>query len=392
MRWSLLLLLSALSFVSYVLRTNISIAAKLMMPELGIDEVQMGRVFSAFLVGYALLQMPAGALGDRFGPRSVFMGAALIWGVATLLTGLVPGGAAALAALLVLRFVLGGAQATTYPVGARAVGSWFPEANRAFANSFVIAGLPLGSAITPPIVSALMVTAGWRASFFITSGLGIVVALLSWWLVPRETPREKSAPSSLAAVVRNRNLWFLGLSYFFEGYVFFMFVFWLYLYLVDQRGFTILSGGLVASLPWLAAFVTTPLGGAWCDGLGRRWGSRLRAARVIVVAAYVVSGSFLFVGSQTDSRYLAVGVLSLSLGFLMSAEPAFWSSAIHLGGVQPGAASGLMNMAGILGGVVSTPLVPVLAERFGWGLALASGSLAALLCALTWIGIRVDDG
>jgi len=179
------------------------------------------------------------------------------------------------------------------------------------------------------------------------------------------------------------------MSYFFEGYVFFMFVFWLYLYFVDQKGFGILSGGLVASLPWLVALVLTPLGGALCDRLAERRG-RLAAGRTVVVPAYLAAGGLLFVGTATDHRYLAVAVLSLSVGCLMSAEGAFWSSAAHLAGGQTGTGSGVMNMAGILGGVVSTSVVPVLAEAFSWRIALGSGTLAAAACAGTWLFIRED--
>ena len=94
---------------------------------------------------------------------------------------------------------------------------------------------------------------------------------------------------------------------------------------------------------------------------------------------------FLFVGALTESRYLAVAVIALSVGFLMAAEGAFWSSAVALGGEHAGAACGVMNMAGILGGVVSTSLVPVLADAFGCNVALASGTAAAFLCAAVWL-------
>ncbi|MGH9842208.1 MAG: MFS transporter [Blastocatellia bacterium] len=136
----ILALLAGFSLVSYVLRTNISVAAKFMMPELGLSEIQMGQVFSSFMLGYAIFQIPAGLLGDRRGPRVVLTVAAVCWGVATLLTGLVPGllissGMGAFASLLVLRFTLGAAEAATYPVAARAVANWMPVTERTFSGS-----------------------------------------------------------------------------------------------------------------------------------------------------------------------------------------------------------------------------------------------------------------
>src|SRR6478735_7924053 len=119
-RWRIVALLAGFSLVSYALRTNISIAAALMRTDLHLTQVQLGRIFTAFLLGYALFQAPAGALGDRFGPRAVLTVAAAIWGIATVLTGALPGaigGAAGTMAVLVgVRFVLGAAEAATYPV------------------------------------------------------------------------------------------------------------------------------------------------------------------------------------------------------------------------------------------------------------------------------------
>src|SRR5712692_3874401 len=109
-RWAIVAILTGISFTSYVQRMNISVAKKFMMPELGLSDIQMGQVFSIFLIGYTLFQIPTGVLGDRRGPHSVLVLATLTWGVATVLTGLVPGiligGTGGFAALLVLRFLL----------------------------------------------------------------------------------------------------------------------------------------------------------------------------------------------------------------------------------------------------------------------------------------------
>src|SRR5206468_8805531 len=172
-RWNIVLLLTGFSIVSYLQRMNISIAAKFMKPELGFTDVQMGRVFSAFMLGYALFQIPAGTFGDRRGPRFVLAVAALGWGITTLLTGFLPGmvltGTAALGLLMVVRFSLGVAEAATYPVAARAISNWLPSTECARAISIVTAGLSIGSAATPPLISWLMVRVGWRASFYIAA-------------------------------------------------------------------------------------------------------------------------------------------------------------------------------------------------------------------------------
>lgn len=222
-------MLAGLSLVSYALRTNISVTARLMMPELGLSNVQMGQVFSSFLIGYSLFQIPAGALGDRFGPRRVLAAAACWWGIATWLTGLLPGalafGSGTLAVLLMVRFTLGVAEAPTYPVAGRAVANWFEPSERALANSLVITGLSLGSALTPPVISWVMTAFGWRAAMH-ASGTAAIVVALCWWAYARDSPshdrlRTNSSERSLdqpvapewRTLLKNRSLFFLSVSY-----------------------------------------------------------------------------------------------------------------------------------------------------------------------------------
>src|SRR5580698_4227222 len=119
-RGSLVMVLSAFSLVGYVLRMNISVAAPFMMTALGLDKIQMGQVFSAFMIGYALFQVPWGMSGDRLGPGRTLAWAAVVWVATTVLTGFAPGhlvpvGAASLAILMVLRFLLGLGEAAAYP-------------------------------------------------------------------------------------------------------------------------------------------------------------------------------------------------------------------------------------------------------------------------------------
>jgi len=421
-RWRIVALLAGFSLVSYALRTNISVAAALMRTELGLTQIQLGYVFSAFMAGYALFQIPAGALGDRFGPRLVLTIAAVVWGATTLMTGALPGliggTAATLAVLLSVRFVLGVAEAATYPVAAATIGVWMPASERAFSNAIVIAGMALGSAFSPPLMSRVMVASGWRTAFYVTSVLAFVIAALWWWYArddpaqhPAVNQRERQtiasgrASSSLRAddshgprrslivhwpLLRNRNVLLISASYFLDSYVLFIFVFWFYLYLVDERHFSILSSGMYSSLPWLAALVIVPWGGRASDALSTRRGPRI-GRRAVAIAGLVVSSAFLAVGARTNNATLAIAALSLSVAFLMATEGPFWSSAIEVSGAHAGTGGGIMNTAGNLGGVVSTSLVPVLVERFGWGVALGSASAFAIVAAALWLLIRVDE-
>lgn len=396
-------LLTGLSVVSYIARSNISVATKFIKPELGLTDVQMGWVFSSFLIGYSLSQVPAGRLGDRFGPRLVLTVAALSWGLTTLLTGLVPGTVipgtlGAIGSLLVLRFLLGAGEAATYPVAARAIANWLPPTGRAGANAIVITGAMLGSAVTPPLIAWAMTNLGWRQSFYLTSVLAFAIAA-AWWVIARDHPStanvQESASNAQLGVtttswwklLRNRNIVLLSLSYFVgEGYVLYIFVFWLYTYLVDVRHFSILSGGVFAALPWLVASVLTPLGGALSDRLAFRFGE-LQGRRAVAMGGFTLSAIFLFCGATVGNPYLAIASLGLAVGFTEFTEGSFWATTSDIAGEHTGAATGIMNMMGNFGGVASTMLVPVLVKYFGWIVALGSGSVLALLAAALWLAI-----
>lgn len=406
-RWLIAALVGAFAFVSYVQRMNISVAAELMMPELGLTKTEMGQVFSSFLWGYAIFQLPTGRLGDAVGPHITLAVAALLWGVTTVLTGLLPtmfvgGSLALLGALVAVRFVLGASEAATFPVGSRAIRNWTPASERAFANAFMMAGSASAAAASSPLVSWLMLHFGWRSAFYITSLFAFAIALI-WFITARDHPREHRLVSSqelawidpdrpsasvrhasLGEVLRNRDILFLSLSYTCEGYVLFIFVFWLYIYLVEVRGYSILHGGLIASLPWLSALLLTPIGGLVCDRLSQARG-RIAGARTVIIWGYGLSGALLFAAARLNGRVAVVAALCVSVGALYFAEPAFWATAVHLSNENAGAVSGIMNTAGILGGIVSTSLIPVIVKYFGWLPALASGAAVAVTCACFWL-------
>ena len=399
--------LCCFALVSYMARANISVAAELMIPSLGISHVQMGQIFTSFLVGYAIFQVPGGAAGDRFGPRWTLGISALIWAACTVLTGLLgilfsARTVGVFVALWMVRFVLGASEATTFPVGNRAVRNWMPPHLRATGNSIMFMGTSIASAVTAPLVSRIMTRFGWEAAFFITGMPALAVGILWLWLA-RDYPERSlstrdmdaairisdrtAAPSAaipMSTLLRQRNVLLLIASYISEGYVLFLFVFWMYIYLVEKRGFSMLRGGLIAAIPWITALVLTPLGGYACDRIARRRG-RLKGAKVVIMAGYGLSGAMLFLVAYAPSRSVAVVGLSLSIAFLMSAESSFWSSAVYLAEGPVGVLSGIMNTAGIAGGIVSTSLVPVLAQKFGWGAALGSGTIMALVCSGLWV-------
>jgi ACS family glucarate transporter-like MFS transporter len=262
-----------------------------MMRDLGLDQPAMGRVFSAFLLGYALWQIPGGAAADRWGARGALRVIPWFWAALTVAQAFVGWGpfaavAPAAAALVTTRFLLGLAAAPTYPASAQGVSRWVDPARQGRANGIVIASVGLGSALASPLVSAVMVRWGWRAALAV-SALPSIAAALVWLRIrePAAVTSEPQAPVPAATAVGARLIWnrsfaLLTLSYSLQGYVGYIFVSWFYLYLVQERGFGMLTGPWVNSFSWVLSIVSIPVGGIVSDrlaagSLGPVWGIRL---------------------------------------------------------------------------------------------------------------------
>ena len=401
-RRAIVLLLSGFSLMAYVLRMNISVASPFMMAELNLDKIQMGRVFSAFMLGYALFQVPWGALGDRLGPGRILTWAGLSWVVTTALTGFMPGwiapaGIASLTALMVLRFALGASQAAAYPVASRAITTFLPSTTRAQSFSALIVAMAFGSAFTPPLVSWAMTNMGWRASFYICALLALALTL-AWRHAagsaidgpPESTPASVKEQPAWWSALKDRRVSILSLSYFFNSYVLFVFVFWLYLYLVEQRQMTFMSGGFYTSIPFVLSMLFVPVAGIVCDRLSIRYGPTL-GRRLVAIVVLVSSSAFLVFGVDAADQTVAIAGLSLAVAFLLCSEVAYWSASMDIVGANAGTVGGIMNMAGNLGGVVSTALVPVLVEWRGWPFAFQSAAGLSMVAAALWMFVKMED-
>jgi ACS family glucarate transporter-like MFS transporter len=415
-RWVLLLLIVVASFVSYVLRTNLSIVGPDMIAELGISEIQLGAVLSAFALGYTIFQFPGGVFGDLVGPRRAVTGMAVAWGVLTLLCGLVPettaGSATGLVAMLVvLRFLVGVTQAPIFPVMTGGlVSSWFPVAAWGLPNGLSSAGLTLGAAATGPLVVALSAWVGWRGAFLATVPAALLLAALWWWYV-RDNPGQHTGvaqgeldlieagrePPLLAAergvwkaALADRQILLLTASYFCMNYVFYLFFNWFFYYLVEVRGFEDSQAASLTAAQWIIGAVGATLGGLLCDRTMRRFGMRT-GARILPMAGLLGSGALLAAGAFETRPIAAVALLATCFGFNQITEAGFWATTIAVGGRHASAAAGVLNTGGNLVGFVGALLVPVTAEALGWPWAMATGSLAAVVGAVLWPWIRADQ-
>ena len=395
--WWLVGLLSLTAGASYLSRVNLSIAAVLVMKEFNLTQALMGRAFSAFLLGYALFQVPSGMLADRRGARRVLAVATLSWVVVTALLASIGWGPLALSAdaafavMLAFRFLLGVCEAPTFPAAGQAVSRWLPAARQGRANGLVIAAIGAGSAIAPPLVSFVMVRWGWRVALLV-SALPALTAGVSWLAL-----REHHAPAAIAPpgdpnAVRGRlatrSFALLTASYTLQGYVGYIFVFWFYLYLVQVRHFDVLQGAWVSMLPWLLSIVSIPLGGIISDRLvesrlGLTWGRR-----IVPMVGYTGSGLFLALGAHTANGSVAAVSLAISTALVLCVEGPTWATMMEVAGARSGTGGGVLNMGSNAGGLVSPVLTPVLASAMGWENALHVGAAVAIVAGLLWFGIK----
>jgi len=405
-KWVALLFVTATA--GYLCRTNLSIAGAGIMPDFGLSQAQMGRVFSAFLFGYALFQLPGGLVADRWGSARVLRILPWLWVGLTAAVALLPASGAqwsGLGALLVLRFLMGVAAAPTYPASSQGVAAWVAPASRASANGWVIGSVGFGSAIAPLLITAVMGRWGWRAAL-VASAVPAAVVGLVWLAVARRrapvgvaagSPTPTLAPAGEEAGqvppagdgLRSVPFALLTLSYSLQGYVGYIFVFWFYLYLIQERSFDIVSGALFSSLPWVLSMIAIPGGGALADRLSRTrlgpsWGRRL-----VPLVGMVGSGVLLSVGAHTAHMYLAAVALALSTALVLCVEGPFWATMNDLAGSRSGRGGGIMNTGCNVGGLISPALTPALAASIGWEPALHLAAALAVLAGLLWLWIPV---
>jgi len=391
---------------------NLSVAGAKFTEEFAISNVRLGLVFSVFLFGYAIFQTPAGWLADRFGPRRMLTLGLVLWGVFSALTAAIPHNIAnALLILAVIRFLLGVGEAVMFPASNQFVARWIPSYERGAANGVIFAGVGLGSAATPTLITFIMLHYGWRTSFLLSALIGFAAGAV-WFLAARDTPEEHPSvsPSELAliqqgipesagskdanllswsTILSSLNVWILSLAYFCFGYVAWIFFSWIYLYFARVRGLDLKASAVYATLPFLAMAACSPLGGAISDALTKRFGSRFGRCGVAVMG-FGLTAIFVVFGSAAQDTRIASFVLAGGAGSLYLSQSSFWAVSADLGGKSSGSLSGFMNMANQIGGMITVSLTPFLASRFGWNTGFHVAAVVATLGAIAWLLVNPE--
>lgn len=413
-RWRIFAFLFGFGLIAYVQRTGVTVAAERMMPDLHLTQLQIGWIEQAFVIGYALFQLPGGLIGQRVGARVAFTVFGIMAFAAVMVTPAAPeflSGSALFIVLVGAQFLLGIAQGCIFPVSNGVFEAWFPARQWALALGTQNMGLNLGAALTPPLIAVLMTTVGWQQALA-WSAIPPVLVIALWVWYARNTPREHPSVSAaelaelgeaagatvddkitlrrLLRLLAHRNSALLALSYLAMNYSFYLLSNWCFLYLIQQRHFSVLQSGWLSMAPPIVAGVGSGIGGIATGRLCARYGAVWGFRGVPLVALPLVA-LLLLIAGWTSNAYVAVVALTACFGFIEINEAAYWAASMAIGRNDSMAVGGVLNTGGILGGIIGIPVVAYLSGRHAWGAAFAIGSACAVAAALLWLGVDAEQ-
>lgn len=375
LRWRIGSLLGAGVLINYFDRISLSVAGPQLQQTLGLSSTELGWLFSGFFWTYALSQIPAGMILDRWGVTRVGRWSAFLWGVASAITAVSSGFAGIFAA----RALLGIAEAPSFPANSKATGYWFPRQERASSTALFDAAAKFSNVIGVPLVALAVVHLGWRWGFVMVATLSFVY-FAAFYIIyrdpsahPQLSTREReyiaagggspegqistSPAGMLGHLLRNRKVWGLSIGFAAYGYCFYLFLTWLPGYLVQTMHMSILKSATFAAIPWMCATVSDLAVGGWLiDHLIARGHDETRVRKTVLVVG-MCGGLAVFGATTTTDPVLAIAWISVALSGLGAAAPVSWSLPSLIaprGGV--GTVGSIMNFANNVMGAVA-PIV-----------------------------------
>ena len=392
----------ALAIIQYVDKVCISQAAPFIQKDLELREDQMGWVFAAFTLAYALFEIPAGYLGDRFGPRRVLLRIVIWWSFCTAALGRMW----SCGSLVVTQFLFGAGEAGAFPNLTKAFNRWLPPPERTRAQGIMWMSARLGGAFTPMLVYLCLQHVTWRTAFLLFGLPGVIWAVLFFWWYrddPRTHPRVNAAEAALLPVeaeagehfkapwkklFTSRTVWCLCGQYFACSYSFWFFITWFPTYLLKARHFDIGRGSLMAGMPLFFGACGSLFAGWISPILSRRAGGVASTRRGLGAIGCVGAACLLVVPTWLTNPYLAVGAIAL-VGFCNDIQlPGAWTACMDVGGKSVATLSGTMNMMGNVGGFVSPIVCGYIVRHTGnWNLAFYVTAAAYVLGAFCWLGM-----
>jgi len=390
-----------LAILSYIDRVTLSKVAPQITHDLGLTKQQMGFVFSAFALAYALFEIPGGWMGDWLGPRRVLMRIVIWWSACTALMGAVWNHTS----MVVLQFLFGAGEAGGFPNLTKAMTVWLPRGERVRAQGIMWMFARWGGAFTPLLVYYVsQALSSWRLTFVLFGSLGAIwaIAFYKWF---RDDPRQRNDLNAAeqamlaenagnagghvnvpwGAAIRSRSVWLLWAQYFCLTYPWYFYITWLPTYLAERRHLTDAEVARFATLPLFLGGVGCLFSG-WVSKYIVNWvGSSSRTRKLIATSGFVGAAILLVLSNQVEhpvGAILLIGFASFCNDLVM---PHAWATAMDVGGKYAGTLSGSMNMMGNLAGAVAPSLMPLILARTGsWDMVIYSMALMYVVGSFTW--------
>jgi MFS transporter, ACS family, hexuronate transporter len=411
-RWIVGALLFTAGALNYLDRAAMSVAAPFIKRDLGLDDAQMGVLFSVFFIGYCLSCVLGGWCADRFGPRRVFAVAGGLWSLFCAATG----GMSRFGPLLVVRALFGLGEGPMGTTINKSISNWFPRQEVGRAVGIIATGQPLGAALAAPVIGLLAVAGSWRIAFAVTGILG-VVWVVAWWLLFRDTPAQqpKVDAGELALIEQNRRttsaaesstrngnattgsriftrpVMGVATAFFSFNYVLYFLLSWLPSYLVDYQHLAVKSMAIVGALPWLGATIGLIAGGAMADVLARKFRSGMLAYKLIICIGLLGSALCILLASRVTSASLAVTLIVIASLLAFLTPQTCW---ILVQSIVPadrvGTTGGFVHFLANLAGIVAPGLTGYIVQ-YGGGYSTAfafAATLAAIGAACVMLLIR----
>ena len=424
-RYLILLMLFLVTTINYADRATIAIAGSSLQKDLGIDAITLGYIFSAFGWAYVAGQIPGGWLLDRFGSKKVYATSIFTWSLFTLLQGYVGefGVSTAIVALFMLRFLVGLAEAPSFPGNARIVAAWFPTAERGTASAIFNSAQYFATVLFAPLMGWIVFTYGWQHVFVVMGAAGIVFSGV--WLKVIHSPRQhpmineaelehiannggmvdmdqdkgkgKDKPASsgpkwdyLRQLLTNRMMLGIYLSQYCINGITYFFLTWFPVYLVQERGMTILKAGIIASLPAICGFIGGVLGGVISDYLLRKGHSLTFARKAPIICGLLLSTSIVTC-NYVDVEWVVVGFMALAF-FGKGIGALGWAVMSDVSPKQiAGLSGGLFNTFGNIASITTPIVIGYIISATGsfkWALVFVGAN--ALLAVISYIFIVGD--
>lgn len=401
-RWTVLIWLVVGGIINYIDRASLSIAAPEMIRELGLSRTQIGLLGTVFAWTYAVMQLPAGWVIDRFGAKKAYAVAMIWWSVATYMTGVV----GSVSGLLIMRALLAVGEAPCWPTSAKITAAWFPNKERGFATGIWDSSSKWGPALAPAVLVALMVAFGWRSLFHVAGFVGIAFAIvfLIFYRNPAQSKRlskqefayieaggggqERSITNSThewRGLFTHKSVWGMILGYFCAIWLWNIFLVFLPLYLLDRFHISFVQLGIVASIPWVGGAVGEIIVGYLTKKMvDRGMATPIDAKRMWIVICAIGAAVSAAAIPFVDSLAATITLMTLGLAFLAAIIGAAWALASDVAPKSMVASvSAIQNFGGYFGGAFSPVVAGFIVDKTGsYSLAFVTGGVIAGCSAL----------